>query len=212
MISVRPRRSASAGAHAYCEKHSSNSLLPTKLSTADSGSSANRREGDVYNPRAMQSLCICPPDRVVPRSPSSVSSPFAKRLTSFCMHASSTTRCSLASSNGLPMVMLCLTVPAAMNGACVMYPMSISTSGFSPPDWARPLTIADRNELFPLPTRPTTATEVPRLMSTVMSASVCVGASSSSSCVGSWASAACFLCSLSAFRDFGSARPPTTQR
>mmetsp|Transcript_24910 Transcript_24910/g.44299 ORF Transcript_24910/g.44299 Transcript_24910/m.44299 type:complete len:103 (+) Transcript_24910:66-374(+) len=95
--------------------HSSNTVLPTCASIADSGSSSTTTSGREYAARAIAKRCFWPPDIVMPRSPTWVMSPARKASKSCCRAHALTHLLYHASSISPPKMMFSFTVSFMQN-------------------------------------------------------------------------------------------------
>mmetsp|Transcript_70958 Transcript_70958/g.205696 ORF Transcript_70958/g.205696 Transcript_70958/m.205696 type:complete len:190 (-) Transcript_70958:1315-1884(-) len=137
---------------------------PVFASTAASGSSNSNNDGLPYKARARPKRVCCPPESVVPRSPTSSSSPPSSCSRSWARHASAKQRPSLYSSTARPSKMFSSNVPEMTNGFCGAQPTSAMVRAW-PRTEASPAnspTRADKKVLLPEPTAPQTAVNVPR--------------------------------------------------
>mmetsp|Transcript_43922 Transcript_43922/g.110223 ORF Transcript_43922/g.110223 Transcript_43922/m.110223 type:complete len:331 (+) Transcript_43922:1971-2963(+) len=159
------------------QMHSSMRCAPTCASTADSGSSSRYTSACAYTALASATRCFWPPDRLMPFSPISVSSPAASALRSCVSPHADRVAWYSSGSSGRPARTLSRRILFWIHGSWLVYATVPCTD-------TSPLVLMDSprmdcsSVLLPLPTSPTTTTSSPAF--TVKSASFRAGLSASS--------------------------------
>mmetsp|Transcript_43923 Transcript_43923/g.110237 ORF Transcript_43923/g.110237 Transcript_43923/m.110237 type:complete len:243 (+) Transcript_43923:2157-2885(+) len=157
--------------------HSLKRWEPTWASTADSGSSSRYTSACAYTALASATRCFWPPDRLMPFSPISVSSPAASALRSCVSPHADRVAWYSSGSSGRPARTLSRRILFWIHGSWLVYATVPCTD-------TSPLVLMDSprmdcsSVLLPLPTSPTTTTSSPAF--TVKSASFRAGLSASS--------------------------------